>query len=98
MLVAHREKHGEPGRDAWARNQAYIALSNLLTSGALLGIDACPMEGFNRAHYDEILGLKKTRVWQRGHRHARLSRRIRQVRRRAQGALHERAGFRSHLN
>jgi nitroreductase len=44
-------------RAAWARNQAYIALGNLLTSSALLGIDACPMEGFDRAQYDEILGL-----------------------------------------
>lgn len=48
----------EAGRNAWARNQAYIALGNLLTSVALLGIDACPMEGFDRAKYDEILGLK----------------------------------------
>ena len=47
----------EKARDAWARNQAYIALGNLLTSAALLGIDACPMEGFDRAQYDEILGL-----------------------------------------
>jgi len=47
----------EPARDAWARNQAYIALGNLLTSAALLGIDACPMEGFDRAQYDQILGL-----------------------------------------
>lgn len=47
----------EPARAAWARNQAYIALGNLLTSAAILGIDACPMEGFNRAQYDEILGL-----------------------------------------
>jgi nitroreductase len=48
----------EPARNAWARNQAYIALGILLTSAALLGIDACPMEGFDRAQYDEILGLK----------------------------------------
>ena len=47
----------EAGRDAWARNQAYIALGNLLTSAALLGLDACPMEGFDRAQYDETLGL-----------------------------------------
>ena len=47
-----------PARDAWARNQAYIALGNLLASAALLGIDACPMEGFDRAQYDQILGLK----------------------------------------
>jgi nitroreductase len=49
----------EPARDAWARNQTYIALGNLLTSASLLGIDACPMEGFDRAQYDEILGLKE---------------------------------------
>src|SRR6266446_6802957 len=48
----------EQARDGWARNQTYIALGNLLTSAALLGIDACPMEGFDRAQYDEILGLK----------------------------------------
>jgi len=48
----------EPARNAWARNQCYIALGNLLTSAAVLGIDACPMEGFDRAQYDEILGLK----------------------------------------
>ena len=47
----------EKARDAWARNQAYIALGNLLTSAAMLGIDACPMEGFDRAQYDEILSL-----------------------------------------
>jgi nitroreductase len=48
----------ETARNAWARNQTYIALGNLLTSAALLGIDACPMEGFDRAQYDEILVLK----------------------------------------
>jgi nitroreductase len=48
----------ETARNAWARNQTYIALGNLLTSAALLGIDACPMEGFDRSQFDEILGLK----------------------------------------
>jgi len=52
------QRMDEATRNAWARNQAYIALGNLLTSAALLGIDACPMEGFDRAQYDEILGLK----------------------------------------
>jgi len=51
------------GRDAaarrnWASNQVYIALGNFLTSAALLGVDACPMEGFEPTKYDEILGLK----------------------------------------
>ena len=48
----------DSAREAWARNQTYIALGTLLASAAFLGIDACPMEGFDRAQYDEILGLK----------------------------------------
>jgi nitroreductase len=41
----------------WTARQTYLALGNLLTSAALLGVDACPMEGFDPAKYDEILGL-----------------------------------------
>ena len=44
-------------RKAWAINQIYIALGNFLTTTAVLGIDSCPMEGFDPAKYDEILGL-----------------------------------------
>jgi len=42
---------------AWAAKQVYIALGVFLTSAAMLGVDACPMEGFDAAQYDEILGL-----------------------------------------
>ena len=48
----------EATRRNWAVNQTYIALGNLVTSAALLGIDAGPMGGFERARYDDILGLK----------------------------------------
>jgi nitroreductase len=41
----------------WAARQTYIALGNLLTSAALLGVDACPIEGMDVTKYDEILGL-----------------------------------------
>ncbi|WP_257309245.1 NAD(P)H-dependent oxidoreductase [Geothrix fuzhouensis] len=44
----------------WAARQTYIALGNLMTSAALLGVDACPFEGIEPAKYDEILGLKGT--------------------------------------
>ena len=43
--------------EAWLTRQVYIALGNFLTSAALLGVDACPMEGFDKDKYDEILGL-----------------------------------------
>jgi nitroreductase len=41
----------------WATWQAYIALGNLMTCAAVLGVDACPMEGFVPAEYDRVLGL-----------------------------------------
>ena len=43
----------------WAANQVYIALGNFMTSAALLGVDTCPMEGFEPAKYDALLGLGK---------------------------------------
>ena len=41
----------------WAARQTYIALGNLMTCAAVLGVDACPMEGLNPAEYDRVLGL-----------------------------------------
>jgi nitroreductase len=43
---------------AWNKNQAYLALGNLLTVCANEKIDSCPMEGFVPEKYDEVLGLK----------------------------------------
>ncbi len=41
----------------WATRQTYIALGNFMTSAALLGVDACPMEGIEPVNYDRVLGL-----------------------------------------
>ncbi|MCC7375156.1 MAG: NAD(P)H-dependent oxidoreductase [Verrucomicrobiales bacterium] len=41
----------------WAGRQAYIALGNFMTAAAMLGIDTCPMEGFDPAKFDDILEL-----------------------------------------
>jgi nitroreductase len=41
----------------WAARQSYIALGNLMTCAALLGVDACPMEGIVPEEYDKILNL-----------------------------------------
>jgi nitroreductase len=46
--------------DQWSGNQVYIALGNLLTSAALLGVDTCAIEGFSPADYDRILGLESS--------------------------------------
>jgi nitroreductase len=49
----------ESSRRNWAARQVYIALGNFLTSAALLGIDACPLEGIEPVRYDRILGLDR---------------------------------------
>lgn len=47
----------EGAHKAWADRQAYIALGFALAAAAELGIDSCPMEGFNSAEFDSILKL-----------------------------------------
>lgn len=51
---------GQAGDKAqeWSDKQVYIMLGNLMTGAAYMGIDACPMEGFDPKQYDEILNLK----------------------------------------
>lgn len=39
----------------WASKQTYIALVNMMTSAALLGIDSCPMEGFDLDRVTQLL-------------------------------------------
>lgn len=46
-------------RTIWTAKQTYIALANLLAAGAELKIDVTPMEGFNAADFNEILGLNE---------------------------------------
>jgi nitroreductase len=54
--------NGSRGKIAreWATRQAYIALGNLMTCAAVLGVDACPMEGFSPPDYDRVLGLESS--------------------------------------
>lgn len=54
--------NGPRGKTAheWAARQCYIALGNLMTAAAVLGVDACPMEGMVPAEYDKLLKLEGT--------------------------------------
>lgn len=58
-LVNTMESMSVVDRQKWSKNQAYIALGNLMTVCAAEGIDACPMEGFIPDKYDEVLQLDK---------------------------------------
>lgn len=41
----------------WAQKQAYIGLGVLVTAAAEQDVDICPMEGFDAAGFDRVLGL-----------------------------------------
>ncbi len=43
----------------WSTKQAYIALGTAMIAAAELKIDSTPMEGFDNALVDELLGLKQ---------------------------------------
>ncbi|MDN4602768.1 NAD(P)H-dependent oxidoreductase [Paenibacillus sp. F6_3S_P_1C] len=50
----------------WASKQIYIALGNMMTAAALIGIDSCPIEGFNYEGVHSILeeeGLLEDGLW-----------------------------------
>lgn len=59
FLTAEIRNKSQKKLKKWNKNQAYIALGNLLTVCAVEKIDSCPMEGFSSEEYDEILGLDK---------------------------------------
>jgi nitroreductase/dihydropteridine reductase len=57
QVTAAVEKLDPPGRLAWAQRQTYLAIGVLVAAAAQSGVDACPMEGFDAAAVDGILGL-----------------------------------------
>jgi len=61
MMIGDLVK-GPRGKAAheWAARQVYIALGNLMTCAAVIGVDACPMEGLVPSEYDKVLKLNGT--------------------------------------
>ena len=39
----------------WAARQCYIAMGNMLTLAAVMGIDSCPIEGFSKQALEDLL-------------------------------------------
>ena len=45
----------------WTARQSYIAVGNMMTAAAYIGIDSCPIEGFEKEKVEEILELDNTK-------------------------------------
>lgn len=59
MLLANYPQRGAEENFNHAARQAYIAFSQAIAAAAFLGVDSTPMEGFDPAALDEILGLRE---------------------------------------
>lgn len=46
---------------AWSAKQCYIALANMMTGAASMGIDSCPIEGFSKKGVEALLQLDTAR-------------------------------------
>jgi nitroreductase len=57
MIQGFAQAMSQEERHAWNVRQTYIALGQLMAAAAVMGIDACPMEGISAAGYDHLLGL-----------------------------------------
>lgn len=46
---------------AWGARQCYIAMGNMMSAAASIGIDSCPIEGFEKEKIEEILNIDTTK-------------------------------------
>ncbi|WP_340022937.1 NAD(P)H-dependent oxidoreductase [Paenibacillus sp. FSL K6-1096] len=42
----------------WGARQTYLPLGNMMTAAALIGIDSCPIEGFDKVKTEQILAAE----------------------------------------
>lgn len=57
MILGTISALDETKKASWMGKQVYLALGFMMAQAAELGVDTCPMEGFDPEKVDEILGL-----------------------------------------
>jgi len=45
----------------WSTKQCYIAAANIMSYAAMIGVDSCPIEGFEKEPLEELLELNTTK-------------------------------------
>jgi nitroreductase len=57
--AAHNDSEIKPYMNtfAWSSKQCYLALANMMTGAASLGIDSCPIEGFSKQGVEDVLDV-----------------------------------------
>lgn len=57
MMRDFEKRLSDSEKLSWAQRQTYLALGNALNGAKSLGLDSCPMEGFDPKGYSKILEL-----------------------------------------
>jgi len=50
-----------PSIKAWSQKQCYLAASNIMNYSAMIGIDSCPIEGFERENVEKALDIDSSK-------------------------------------
>ncbi|WP_457599069.1 NAD(P)H-dependent oxidoreductase [Hydrogenimonas sp.] len=58
-FAAH--KLATEGLFCWSSRQCYIAAANMMTGAAMMGIDSCPIEGFEKEKIEALLQIDPAR-------------------------------------
>lgn len=46
---------------SWTSQQVHIASANMMSAGAVLGIDSCPIGGFEKENVEDLLNIDTTK-------------------------------------
>lgn len=57
MYTQWIDPRSDDGLECWSSRQVYIAAANMMSAAASIGIDSCPMEGFDRSAVEKIMGI-----------------------------------------
>jgi len=60
-LTRYREFHQDKDIYEWGAKQTYITMANMLSVASMLGIDSCPIEGFEKDNVESVLGIDITK-------------------------------------
>lgn len=50
-----------PSVKAWSEKQCYLAASNIMNYSAMIGVDSCPIEGFERENVEKALDIDSSK-------------------------------------
>lgn len=57
MYAGFVDPRSDETLECWSSRQVYIAAANMMSAAASIGIDSCPMEGFDRDAVEKIMGI-----------------------------------------